>query len=1054
MRCAERTTSRRKENEVNKLSCCILVRDDESTLEACLQSIRPHVDELCVLDTGSSDESPAIAKKYADKWQLYLGCNDSDGRIADFADARNRSFEMATGTHVVWFDADDIVRGGEHMRALCEQSTADYHTWLFQYEYSRDAAGNVTTLQMRERLMKPPHAYTWRSPVHEYGALADDPPLGATIVNQATDLVVVEHRSHLSKKVREPGRNLRILEQYVARVGNGDPRALYYLGIEYASAGRIDQAIRYLREYSNRSEWDDEKCKAMLQIGEFYRNILGDHEHANEWSLKAMTTKSWPEPYFHLGRSYYAMAQRGERPAYNYRRAAKFIMDGLSLPTDVVLFANPQERSFIHAQLNVCFHALGDNDRALWSCDEGLKGCSPEMRAAIEAEPDKFEHHPFAIMLNNRREYLKHGKLAQVKSTVGELQAIGGLTEQQVALIRAVLDGQLRIETEAGRAPKGLPGPAAVPPQTRPQPQETRPDPGKLDLVFFLGPALERWTPETWAKGGMGGSETMAWQLARRLRKMGHRVRFYGDCAPSQEGLYEGVEWLQWQRFRDVRCDVLIASRTPWAVDDVVTVNSGAQTATIGGCRATVSCLWVHDVHAGPELDAHRLQRIDRIFCLSQWHKAFFRDRYAQYPGGPSVIAAEKVIVTRNGIDLARFEGSAASAPLPLVTDGAPAPFRCEVPHEHLGCHVRWGIPETRIIVGGPVAGAADWATLEARGVTHCISVTNPPDVGVPEDRLLQFHVEDDGTPFPADRLEAVCSFARKALVGGGSLYVHCWVGASRSPSFAYAIMRAVYGMTADATRTAIAQHYPFVPEDPEREAKRRNYEKHIEAWLAKRGVERNPHRAVYSSSPDRGLLAAVLAWPKVREQVPDAELHVFYGWENQENTAKLNNDQAQLTQIAHLKQQCEATTGVVLHGRVNQQELAREFMRSGVLFYPTWFSETSMITAQEAQAAGLFIVHTGIAALAETVADRGLLMNERWDYPNPPSDAFVAEAATRTVAAMSDGWTGPSREALIEYARNSFGLDDLATQWDAMLVELTRELRENPMPRFRGAAE
>ena len=46
----------------------MLVRDDESTLRACLESIRPHVDELCIVDTGSGDGSPQIARDFADRW--------------------------------------------------------------------------------------------------------------------------------------------------------------------------------------------------------------------------------------------------------------------------------------------------------------------------------------------------------------------------------------------------------------------------------------------------------------------------------------------------------------------------------------------------------------------------------------------------------------------------------------------------------------------------------------------------------------------------------------------------------------------------------------------------------------------------------------------------------------------------------------------------------------------------------------------------------------------------------------------------------------------------
>src|SRR5690606_33018557 len=62
-------------------------------------------------------------------------------------------------------------------------------------------------------------------------------------------------------------------------------------------------------------------------------------------------------------------------------------------------------------------------------------------------------------------------------------------------------------------------------------------------------------------------------------------------------------------------------------------------------------------------------------------------------------------------------------------------------------------------------------------------------------------------------------------------------------------------------------------------------------------------------------------------------------------NTWELStNDQGQLDLIKHLKDQLIAGKkhGIVYHGRVGQDELAREFLRSGVWAYPTWFSETS----------------------------------------------------------------------------------------------------------------
>ena len=132
-----------------KISCCLLVRDDAATLRECLESIRPHVDQLVVLDTGSSDDSPAIARHYADKLEFFLGCNDSENRIEDFAAARNHALKFAECEFHAWFDADDVIVGGEHLRALAASRPAETVMWLIPYEYQHDAAGRVTIMHHR-----------------------------------------------------------------------------------------------------------------------------------------------------------------------------------------------------------------------------------------------------------------------------------------------------------------------------------------------------------------------------------------------------------------------------------------------------------------------------------------------------------------------------------------------------------------------------------------------------------------------------------------------------------------------------------------------------------------------------------------------------------------------------------------------------------------------------------------------------------------------------------------------------------------------------------------
>lgn len=86
-----------------RLSLCMIVRDEEKALPQCLAAARPHVDEICIVDTGSKDRSVAIAQSFGAKVKS-IEWPDS------FAAARNASLEMASGDWILFLDADEVLR--------------------------------------------------------------------------------------------------------------------------------------------------------------------------------------------------------------------------------------------------------------------------------------------------------------------------------------------------------------------------------------------------------------------------------------------------------------------------------------------------------------------------------------------------------------------------------------------------------------------------------------------------------------------------------------------------------------------------------------------------------------------------------------------------------------------------------------------------------------------------------------------------------------------------------------------------------------------------------
>ncbi|MBN8554972.1 MAG: glycosyltransferase family 4 protein [Deltaproteobacteria bacterium] len=155
-------------------------------------------------------------------------------------------------------------------------------------------------------------------------------------------------------------------------------------------------------------------------------------------------------------------------------------------------------------------------------------------------------------------------------------------------------------------------------------------------------------------------------------------------------------------------------------------------------------------------------------------------------------------------------------------------------------------------------------------------------------------------------------------------------------------------------------------------------------AWVLGNGIHpaffegsetRQRKRMIYSSTPHRGLSFVPDFFSEVKKKHPDAEIHIFSSYQVY--------DQQRNRDFELLEESLKKTSGVVMRGSVKQSELAREFMKSSVLFYPCDFEETSCITAMEAQAAGCVVLSSALAALPETVGDAGILIEGRPRSPH-----------------------------------------------------------------------
>lgn len=145
------------------ISLCMIVKNEEAILARCLDTVSDLMDEIIIVDTGSTDKTKEIAAKYTDK--IY----DFEW-IDDFAAARNFSFSKATMDYIYAPDADEILDEENRERFKVLKKCMLPEIELVQMKYvtvSED--GNLLNAkkEYRPKLFKRLRNFTWIDPIHE-----------------------------------------------------------------------------------------------------------------------------------------------------------------------------------------------------------------------------------------------------------------------------------------------------------------------------------------------------------------------------------------------------------------------------------------------------------------------------------------------------------------------------------------------------------------------------------------------------------------------------------------------------------------------------------------------------------------------------------------------------------------------------------------------------------------------------------------------------------------------------------------------------------------------
>lgn len=209
----------------------MIVKDEEKTLGRCLGSVSEIVDEIVIVDTGSSDNTKEIAKSFGAKIYDFVWEDN-------FAKARNYAFSKATKEYQLWLDGDDYLddSNSKKLSELKNTLESDVDSVTMNYSLIRNEKDETTYSLRRNRLVKRQKGFIWIGKVHEYLSVYG---------NIYDSDISVNHN-----KVKEnTNRNLMIFKKMELDKDKFTSRDLFYYANELYDNKCYEEAIIKYKEF-------------------------------------------------------------------------------------------------------------------------------------------------------------------------------------------------------------------------------------------------------------------------------------------------------------------------------------------------------------------------------------------------------------------------------------------------------------------------------------------------------------------------------------------------------------------------------------------------------------------------------------------------------------------------------------------------------------------------------------------------------------------------------------------------------------------------------------
>jgi len=290
------------------ISLCMIVKNEERFLPACLRSAADIVDEICVVDTGSTDRTVAIAKSFG------AAVVEREWRN-DFAWARNEAIAMANKRWILMLDADEELQPDSKpaLAQLKNVPAAHVGVWLRCYNESDDYRGTGAMSHALVRIFPNTPRIRFRGMIHEFVTL-DGTADGLPAVTAPISIV---HHGYLADVVEgrnKASRNFEIVKA-MTEADPTDPFAWFNLGSTAFLMGDFEDArdaFEKMRELNGKATRGF-IANAHAILAEIYCDKLNDAVKGEEVARDALFfSPHYANAHFQLGKALVAQQRFDE----------------------------------------------------------------------------------------------------------------------------------------------------------------------------------------------------------------------------------------------------------------------------------------------------------------------------------------------------------------------------------------------------------------------------------------------------------------------------------------------------------------------------------------------------------------------------------------------------------------------------------------------------------------------------------------------------------------------------------------------------------------------